>query len=229
MASLEDLTCVVSGVLTSFPVITFSRQNVVNSMFSTINADCWTMQFALFSLVKKMDIDHPYHTIFQLLALANGDRTKEKQCSGISFVYWPKIVSLMRENGNVVPFTLSASVLEWVDGTLPLGEYLIRSRNGGAHGRYGLGDWSFLRCREHMTNEKDKCKAFHGVSENFRTNLPLEKREGKGQETDDDLETILEDSQDECEGNKDATHALMRVKQKLDGYEEGEMRNVRGQ
>ncbi|XP_065616424.1 serine/threonine-protein kinase ATM-like isoform X2 [Quercus suber] len=67
----------------------------------------------------------------------------------------------------VVPFTLSASVLEWVDGTLPLGEYLIR-RNGGAHGRYGLGDWSFLRCREHMTNEKDKCKAFHGVSENFR-------------------------------------------------------------
>nr|POE73224.1 serine/threonine-protein kinase atm [Quercus suber] len=48
-------------------------------------------------------------------------------------------------------------------------------------------------------------------------------------ETDDDLETNLEDSQDECEGNKDATHALMRVKQKLDGYEEGEMRNVRGQ
>ena len=26
------------------------------------------------------------------------------------------------------------------------------SRNGGAHGRYGIGDWSFLQCREHMTN-----------------------------------------------------------------------------
>ncbi len=39
----------------------------------------------------------------------------------------------------------------------------------------------------------------------------------------------MEDSQDECEGNKDATRALMRVKQKLDGYEEGEMRSVRGQ
>ena len=39
----------------------------------------------------------------------------------------------------------------------------------------------------------------------------------------------MEDSQDECEGNKDATHALMLVKQKLYGYDEGEMRNVRGQ
>ncbi|KAK2663729.1 hypothetical protein Ddye_002303 [Dipteronia dyeriana] len=42
----------------------------------------------------------------------------------------------------VVPFTPSAGVLEWVDGTLPLGEYLIGSmRNGGAHSRYGIGDW----------------------------------------------------------------------------------------
>ncbi|KAK9995769.1 hypothetical protein SO802_020455 [Lithocarpus litseifolius] len=261
----------------------------------------------------------------------------------------------------VVPFTPSAGVLEWVDGTLPLGDYLIGSnRNGGAHGRYGLGDWSFLRCREHMANEKDKCKAFHAVSENFRPVMHyfflerflqpadwFEKRlaytrsvaassmvgyivglgdrhsmnilidqvsaevvhidlgvafeqglmlktpervpfrltrdiiDGMGvtgvegvfrrcceetlsvmrtnkealltivevfihdplykwalsplkalqrqKETDDDIETILEDSQDECEGNKDATRALMRVKQKLDGYEEGEMRSVRGQ
>ncbi|MBA0713566.1 hypothetical protein Golax_012592, partial [Gossypium laxum] len=53
----------------------------------------------------------------------------------------------------VVPFTPSAGVIEWVDGTLPLGEYLIGSnRNGGAHGRYGIGDWSFLKCREHMSN-----------------------------------------------------------------------------
>ena len=46
---------------------------------------------------------------------------------------------------------------------------------------------------------------------------------------DDDLETSLEDSQDEYEGNKDAAHALIRVKQKLDGYEEGELRSVNGQ
>ncbi|KAM3751704.1 hypothetical protein ACB098_04G130100 [Castanea mollissima] len=512
----------------------FSRQNVVNSMLSTINevqsykfiplayqiasrmgsskdtSGPHNFQFALVSLVKKMAIDHPYHTIFQLLALANGDRIKDKQRSRNSFVvdldkkiaaenllkelssyhgativqmkqmveiyiklaeletrredtnkritlpreirslrqlelvpvvtatfpvdrscqyhegsfpYFkglvdsvmvmnginaPKVVECLGSDGRryrqlaksgnddlrqdavmeqffglvntflqnhrdtwkrrlgvrtykVVPFTPSAGVLEWVDGTLPLAEYLIGStRNGGAHDRYGLGDWSFLRCREHMTNEKDKRKAFHAVSENFRPVMHyfflerflqpadwFEKRlaytrsvaassmvgyivglgdrhsnnilidqataevvhidlgvafeqglmlktpervpfrltrdiiDGMGvtgvegvfrrcceetlsvmrankealltivevfihdplykwalsplkalqrqKETDDDIETILEDSQDECEGNKDATRALMRVKKKLDGYEEGEMRSVRGQ
>ncbi|KAK1388253.1 hypothetical protein POM88_016431 [Heracleum sosnowskyi] len=34
----------------------------------------WSFQFALVSLLKKMAIDHPYHTVFQLLALENGDR-----------------------------------------------------------------------------------------------------------------------------------------------------------
>ncbi|GMY24943.1 serine/threonine-protein kinase ATM isoform X1 [Fagus crenata] len=512
----------------------FSRPNVVNSMLSTINevqsfkfiplayqiasrmgsskdsSGPRNFQFALVSLVKKMAIDHPYHTIFQLLALANGDRIKDKQSSRNSFVvdldkkiaaeklleelssyhgaiirqmkqmveiyiklaeleirkedtdkrmmlprdirslrqlelvpvvtatfpvdrscqypegsfpYFkgledsvkvmnginaPKVVECLGSDGRryrqlaksgnddlrqdavmeqffglvntflqnhrdtwkrrlgvrtykVVPFTPSAGVLEWVDGTLPLGEYLIGSkRNGGAHGRYGIGDWAFLRCREHMANEKDKRKAFHGVCENFRPVMHyfflerfvqpadwFEKRlayarsvaassmvgyivglgdrhslnilidqataevvhidlgvafeqglmlktpervpfrltrdiiDGMGvtgvegvfkrcceetlsvmrtnkealltivevfihdplykwalsplkalqrqKERDDDLETILEDSQDECEGNKDATRALMRVKQKLDGYEEGEMRSVRGQ
>ncbi|GER56832.1 serine/threonine-protein kinase ATM [Striga asiatica] len=45
----------------------------------------------------------------------------------------------------VVPFTPSAGVQEWVNGTFPLGEYLIgSSRNGGAHGFYGVGDWTFM-------------------------------------------------------------------------------------
>ncbi|KAE8124229.1 hypothetical protein FH972_019134 [Carpinus fangiana] len=512
----------------------FSRQNVVNSMLSTINevqsykfiplvyqiasrmgsskdhSGPNSFQFALVSLVKKMAIDHPYHTIFQLLALANGDRIKDKQRSRNSFVvdldkkiaaeklleelstyhgaiirqmkqmveiyiklaeletrredtnkkmtlpreirslrqlelvpvvtatfpvdrscqyhegsfpYFkgladsvmvmnginaPKVVECLGSDGHkyrqlaksgnddlrqdavmeqffglvntflrnhrdtwkrrlgvrtykVVPFTPSAGVLEWVDGTLPLGEYLIGStRNGGAHGRYGIGDWSFPKCRENMTNEKDKRKAFQEVCENFRPVMHyfflerflqpsdwFEKRlaytrsvaassmvgyivglgdrhamnilidqataevvhidlgvafeqglmlktpervpfrltrdiiDGMGvtgvegvfrrcceetlsvmrtnkaalltivevfihdplykwalsplkalqrqKETDDDLETILEGSQDEYEGNKDAARALMRVKQKLDGYEEGEMRSVHGQ
>ncbi|KAG6747057.1 hypothetical protein POTOM_049434 [Populus tomentosa] len=51
----------------------------------------------------------------------------------------------------------------------------------------------------------------------------------RAHETDDDLETSLEDSQDQHEGNKDAARALMRVRQKLDGYEEGELRSVHGQ
>lgn len=277
-----------------------------------------SFQFALVSLVKKMAIDHPYHTIFQLLALANGDRIKDKQRSKNSFVVdldkkgasenllkellqyheavirqmrqmveiyiklaeletkkedtnkkitlpreirsvkelelvpvvtscfpvdpscqyeqgsfphfrglsdsvtimnginAPKVVECLGSDGNryrqlaksgnddlrqdavmeqffglvntflqnhrdtwkrrlsvrtykVVPFTPSAGVLEWVNGTIPLGEYLIGSaRNGGAHGRYGVGDWIFLKCRQHMAMETDKRKAFQEVSENFR-------------------------------------------------------------
>ncbi|KAL9337902.1 hypothetical protein Peur_069671 [Populus x canadensis] len=510
------------------------RQNVINNMLDTIDeAQSYkfvplvyqiasrmgsskdslgphNFQFALASLVKKMAIDHPYHTIFQLLALANGDRIKDKQRSRNSFVVdvdkitaakrlleelasyhgpiirqmkqmveiyiklaeletkkedtnkrvslpreirsvrqlelvpvvtatfpvdrdchyhegsfphfkgladsvrimnginAPKVVECLGSDGQkyrqlaksgnddlrqdavmeqffglvntflqnnrdtwkrrlgvrtykVVPFTPSAGVLEWVNGTFPLGEYLIGStRNGGAHGRYGVGDWSFLKCREHMSNEKDKCKAFREVCQNFRPVMHhfflerflqpadwFEKRlaytrsvaassmvgyivglgdrhsmnilidqataevvhidlgvafeqglmlktpervpfrltrdivDGMGvtgvegvfrrcceetlsvmrtnkealltivevfihdplykwalsplkalqrqKETDDDLETSLEDSQDQHEGNKDAARALMRVRQKLDGYEEGELRSVHGQ
>lgn len=50
------------------------------------------------------------------------------------------------------------------------------------------------------------------------------------QDIDDDLDASLEDSEeDEYEGNKDAARSLLRVKQKLDGYEDGEMRSVHGQ
>ncbi|XP_017973415.1 PREDICTED: serine/threonine-protein kinase ATM isoform X2 [Theobroma cacao] len=468
------------------------------------------IQFALVSLVKKMAIDHPYHTIFLLLALANGDRIKDKQGRRNSFVVdrdkklaaenllgelsayhgpviiqmkqmveiyiklaeldtrredsgkkaslprdirsvrqlelvpvvtasfpvdhscqypegsfphfrgfadsvmvmnginVPKMVECLGSDGRrykqlaksgnddlrqdavmeqffglvntflqnhrdtwkrrlvirtykVVPFTPSAGVIEWVDGTLPLGEYLTGSnRNGGAHGCYGIGDWSFLKCRAHMSNERDKRKAFREVCDNFRPVMHyfflerfpqpadwFEKRlaytrsvaassmvgyivglgdrhtmnilidqataqvvhidlgvafeqglmlktpervpfrltrdiiDGMGvagvegifrrcceetlsvmrtnkealltiievfihdplykwalsplkalqrqKDNDDDLDTSLEGAQDEYEGNKDAARALLRVKQKLDGYEEGEMRSVHGQ
>ncbi|XP_022135092.1 serine/threonine-protein kinase ATM isoform X3 [Momordica charantia] len=511
-----------------------SSQNVINNMRSTIvevqsykfiplvyqiasRMGCSkdgqgtnNFQLALVSLVKKMAIDHPYHTILQLLALANGDRVKDKQRSRNSFIvdmdkklaaeyllkellsyhgalirqvkqmveiyiklaeletrredtnkrmtlprelrslrplelipvvtatfpvdrscqyqegsfpYFkglgdtikimnginaPKVIECegsdghryrqLAKSGNddlrqdavmeqffglvntflqnhqdtrkrrlgirtykVVPFTPSAGVLEWVDGTIPLGEYLIGStRNGGAHGRYRIGDWSFLECRDYMAKEKDKRKAFQEVCENFRPVMHyfflerflqpadwFEKRlaytrsvaassmvgyivglgdrhsmnilidqataevvhidlgvafeqglmlktpervpfrltrdviDGMGvtgvegvfrrcceetlsvmrtnkealltivevfihdplykwalsplkalqrqKETDDDVETSLEGSEDEYEGNKDAARALMRVKQKLDGYEDGEMRSVHGQ
>ncbi|KAK3004627.1 hypothetical protein RJ639_019504 [Escallonia herrerae] len=422
-------------------------------------------QFALISLVKKMAIDHPYHTIFQLLALANGDRVKDKQCSRNSFfvdmdkkcaaenllmelssyhgtiigqmrhmveiyiklaeletkredtnrrinlpreirsvrrlelvpvvtssfpidlrcqyhegsfphfrgledsvmvmngINAPKVVECLGSDGNkyrqlaksgnddlrqdavmeqffalvntflqnhrgtwkrrlgvrtykVVPFTPSAGVLEWVNGTIPLGDYLIGSmRNGGAHGRYGVGDWTFAKSRQHMATENNKRKAFREVCANFRPVMHhfflerflcladwFEKRlaytrsvaassmvgyifglgdrhsinilidqataevvhidlgvafeQGlmlktpewvfihdplykwalsplkalqRQKETDDDLDTSLEESQDEYEGNKDAARALLRVKRKLDGYEEGEMRSVHGQ
>ncbi|KAL2243936.1 UNVERIFIED_CONTAM: Serine/threonine-protein kinase ATM [Sesamum indicum] len=470
-----------------------------------------SFQFALLSLVKKMALDHPYHTIFQLLALANGDRIKDKQRSRNSFVVdvdkkiaaedllrelssyhgaiirqmkqmveiyiklaemetkredtnkrvtlprelrsvrqlelvpvitsnfpvdrtcqypegsfphfkglgdsvtimnginAPKVVECLGSDGKryrqlaksgnddlrqdavmeqffglvntflqnnrdtwrrrlrirtykVVPFTPSAGVLEWVNGTFPLGEYLIgSSRNGGAHGRYGVGDWTFMECRQHMTTETNKRKAFQEVCDNFRPvmhhfflerfsdpadwfdkrlaytrsvaassmvgyivglgdrhsmNILIDQAtaevvhidlgvafeqglmlktpervpfrltrdiiDGMGvtgvegvfrrcceetlsvmrtnkealltiievfihdplykwalsplkamqrqKDIDDDLDASLEDSdEDEYEGNKDAARALLRVKQKLDGYEDGEMRSVHGQ
>lgn len=49
------------------------------------------------------------------------------------------------------------------------------------------------------------------------------------QEMDDDLVTSLEEPQNDYQGNKDAARALLRVKQKLDGYEDGEMRSIHGQ
>jgi len=49
------------------------------------------------------------------------------------------------------------------------------------------------------------------------------------QEMEVDLDTGLEEPQNEYEGNKDAARALLRVKQKLDGYEDGEMRSIHGQ
>ncbi|KAK3160101.1 hypothetical protein QOZ80_1BG0055200 [Eleusine coracana subsp. coracana] len=466
-------------------------------------------QIALMSLLKKMAIDHPYHTIFQLLALANGDRVKDKQRNRSSFIVdmekkvaaenllkelssyhgalicqmkkmveiyiklaeletkkedtskkiplpreirsigqlelvpvvtatvqvdpscryeegsfphfsgladsimimnginAPKVIECLGSDGNkyrqlaksgnddlrqdavmeqffslvntflqnhrdtserrlrirtykVVPFTPSAGVVEWVNGTVPLAEYLLgSSRSGGAHGRYGTGDWTFLQCREYMTSEKDKRKAFLKVCNNFRPvmhhfflerfllpadwfqsrlaytrsvaassmvgyivglgdrhsmNILIDQDtaevvhidlgvafeqglmlktpervpfrltrdiiDGMGitgvegvfrrccektlsvmrtnkealltiievfihdplykwalsplkalqrQKELDDTDSCLDDSQEAYEGNKDAARAILRVKQKLDGYEDGEMRSVQGQ
>ncbi|KAF2947934.1 serine/threonine-protein kinase ATM isoform X2 [Oryza sativa Japonica Group] len=436
-------------------------------------------QNALASLLKKMAIDHPYHTIFQLLALANGDRVKDKQRSRSSFIVdmdkklaaenllkdlssshgalirqmkqmveiyiklaeletkkedtnkriplpreirsicqlelvpvvtasipvdpncqyeegsfphfngladsimvmnginAPKVIECIGSDGNkyrqlaksgnddlrqdaVVPFTPSAGVVEWVNGTVPLAEYLVGStRSGGAHGRYGTGDWTYHQCRETMTNEKDKRRAFVKVCNNFRPvmhhfflerflqpadwfqsrlaytrsvaassmvgyivglgdrhsqNILIDQEtaevvhidlgvafeqglmlktpervpfrltrdmiDGMGvtgvegvfrrccektlsvmrankealvtiievfvhdplykwalsplkalqrQKESEDIDSCLDDSQEACEGNKDAARAILRVKQKLDGYEDGEMRSVQGQ
>ncbi|PVH39126.1 hypothetical protein PAHAL_5G442300 [Panicum hallii] len=272
-----------------------SRLGSSNSQGST------NFQIALASLLKKMAIDHPYHTIFQLLALSNGDRVKDKQRSRSSFIVdmekklaaenllkelsschgalicqmkqmveiyiklaeletkkedtnkrislprearsicqlelvpvvtatvpvdpscrimnginAPKVIECFGSDGNkyrqlaksgnddlrqdavmeqffslvntflqnhrdtsqrrlrirtykVVPFTPSAGVVEWVNGTVPLGDYLLGStRISGAHGRYGTGDWTYLQCREYLMSEKDKRRAFLKICNNFR-------------------------------------------------------------
>ncbi|CAI5525751.1 unnamed protein product, partial [Closterium sp. Naga37s-1] len=212
----------------------------------------------------------------------------------------------------VVPFTPSAGLLEWVDGTLPLGEYLLGStRKGGAHARYGGSDWPFMTCREvgyvvglgdrHAMNillDERSAEVVHidlgiafeqglmlktpekvpfrltrdiidgmgvsGVEGVFRScceTVLAVMRENKEalltiievfiydplykwalsplkalhrQKMEESEEAMEEEGTEEesgaaMEGNEEATRALLRVKQKLDGFEDGEMRSLAGQ
>ncbi|KAJ8427336.1 hypothetical protein Cgig2_030601 [Carnegiea gigantea] len=237
-----------------------------------------------------------------------------------------KIYRQLAKSGNddlrqdaVVPFTPSAGVIEWVDGTLPLGEYLIgrpvmhhfflerflqpadwfekrlayaRSVAASSMVGYivGLGDRHSMNilvdqataevvhidlgvafeqglmlktpervpfrltrdiidgmgvtgvegvfrkcCEETLSVMRTNKEALLTIIEVFihdplyKWALSPLKALQRQKETEDDMETSWEDSQDEYEGNKDAARALMRVKQKLDGYEDGEMRSVHGQ
>ena len=77
---------------------------------------------------------------------------------------------------NIVPLSPASGVLEWVDNTLPFGEYLIdrpktRYRKGalGAHSRYYPGEWSNNLCRTHLRNAPAPVKreAFDVVCKHF--------------------------------------------------------------
>ncbi|GMQ10317.1 hypothetical protein CsSME_00053368 [Camellia sinensis var. sinensis] len=89
--SLSSRQIVVNGMLNTIKEVQSYKfiplvYQIASRMGSKDGQGLHSFQFALVSLVKKMAIDHPYHTIFQLLALANGDRIKDKQRSRNSFV-----------------------------------------------------------------------------------------------------------------------------------------------
>lgn len=48
----------------------------------------------------------------------------------------------------VIPLSQRSGLLEWCEGTVPLGEYLVG--NDGAHQRYRPHDWSAMDCRREM-------------------------------------------------------------------------------
>jgi hypothetical protein len=54
--------------------------------------------------------------------------------------------------GQVVPFTPASGLLEWVENTMPLSEYLIGAdRTSGAHQRYARpDDYTFAECHHLM-------------------------------------------------------------------------------
>ncbi|GFR95642.1 ATM serine/threonine kinase, partial [Elysia marginata] len=77
----------------------------------------------------------------------------------------------------VVPLSQNSGLLQWCDGTKPLGDYLA-GRQGDAHSRYNPYDWKVLYCRKHLHDagpQPDKrfkayqeiCAHFHPVFRHF--------------------------------------------------------------
>lgn len=54
---------------------------------------------------------------------------------------------------NVIPLSQRSGVVEWCEGTRPLGEYLVGTlpkQTTGAHSRFRPFDWTSLDCRKKM-------------------------------------------------------------------------------
>ncbi|XP_052812043.1 serine-protein kinase ATM-like isoform X2 [Mya arenaria] len=69
----------------------------------------------------------------------------------------------------VIPLSQRSGLLEWCEGTQPIGEYLIGSK--GAHARYRPHDWPHMECRRHMasaTTVEGKYKAYQQICEKFQ-------------------------------------------------------------
>ncbi|KAL5010879.1 hypothetical protein ScPMuIL_013184 [Solemya velum] len=71
----------------------------------------------------------------------------------------------------VIPLSQRSGLLEWCEGTQPIGEYLI-GRNG-AHSRYQPKDWAAIDCRNYMqevqkSNLASKVQHFLKACKNFQ-------------------------------------------------------------
>ena len=55
----------------------------------------------------------------------------------------------MLVGSKVVPLSQRSGILEWCEGTVPMGEYLIGG--DGAHPRYRPNDWKAIDCRRAMS------------------------------------------------------------------------------
>ncbi|XP_072019634.1 serine-protein kinase ATM-like [Amphiura filiformis] len=61
--------------------------------------------------------------------------------------------SLQIRTYRVIPLSQRSGILEWCEGTMPLGEYLIGNQRSdyGAHKRYQPHDWTSMECRKKMS------------------------------------------------------------------------------
>jgi len=89
------------GPLNFQVLVSLYISNVFHILFSLCNVTwTWSMQFALVSLVKKMAIDHPYHTILQVCA-------SYLSSSNYFACFWSKICDctlMIKENINQTLF-----------------------------------------------------------------------------------------------------------------------------
>jgi ataxia telangiectasia mutated family protein len=72
----------------------------------------------------------------------------------------------------VIPLTPTSGLLEWVENTIPIGEYLIgnpKNQTNCAHYRYHPKDWMSANCRKELTdaNEKNKYQKYLDVCDHF--------------------------------------------------------------
>ena len=76
---------------------------------------------------------------------------------------------------NIVPLSPTTGVLEWVNDTIPFGDYLLDKRKGrdnvllGAHSRYHQGEWGNVLCRKTLDSAPKDAKraAFDEICKNF--------------------------------------------------------------
>ena len=72
----------------------------------------------------------------------------------------------------VIPLSQRSGIVEWCEGTLPLGEYLIGSPQNtqtGAHSRYRPADWTSLGCRKKlMAAGTSKAKVYGEICSHFK-------------------------------------------------------------
>lgn len=65
----------------------------------------------------------------------------------------------------VVPLSKKSGLMEWCEGTMPLGNYLIGSRTApGAHQRYHPNDWTARDCRKKLSVSKELCRVTYFCS-----------------------------------------------------------------
>ncbi|XP_074663108.1 serine-protein kinase ATM-like [Tubulanus polymorphus] len=72
--------------------------------------------------------------------------------------------NLLIRTYKVIPMSQRCGILEWCEGTIPMGNYLIG--NSGAHIRYEPKDWTSDKCRNTMT-AAHSVKGFDGILEAY--------------------------------------------------------------